>query len=48
MNRRYLGGALVTAASVPPANCRGCHVRGQTNEWVFVGGYPSLRPEGVR
>jgi hypothetical protein len=42
MNRRYLGGALVTAASVPPANCRGCDVR------VFVGGYPSLRPEGVR
>jgi hypothetical protein len=29
-------------------DCRGCHVPAQATEWVYVGGYPSLRPKGVR
>lgn len=29
-------------------NCLGCHVPAQATEWVYVGGYVSLRPEGVR
>jgi hypothetical protein len=30
------------------ANCRGCHVPAQSTEWVYVNGYPPLRPEGAR
>jgi hypothetical protein len=26
-------------------DCRGCHVPAQATEWVYVDGYPSLRPE---
>jgi hypothetical protein len=29
-------------------DCRGCHVPAQATGWVYVGGYPSLRPKGVR
>jgi hypothetical protein len=29
-------------------NCRGCHVPAQGTDWIYIGGYPSLRPKGVR
>ena len=42
------GNPTRTTSTDYKANCRGCHVPAQTTEWIYVGGYPNLRPEGVR
>jgi hypothetical protein len=42
------GNPTKTTSTDYKTNCRGCHVPAQATEWVYVGGYPSLRPEGVR
>jgi hypothetical protein len=42
------GNPTRTTSTDYKTNCRGCHVPAQATEWVYVGGYPSLRPEGVR
>ena len=42
------GNPTKTTSTDYKADCRGCHVPAQATEWVYVGGYPSLRPEGVR
>jgi hypothetical protein len=42
------GNPTKTTSTDYKTNCRGCHVPTQATEWVYVGGYPSLRPEGVR
>jgi len=42
------GNPTTTTSTDYKANCRGCHVPAQTTEWIYVGGYPNLRPEGVR
>jgi Cytochrome P460 len=42
------GNPTRTTSTDYKADCRGCHVPAQATEWVYVGGYPSLRPEGVR
>jgi hypothetical protein len=42
------GNPTKTTSTDYKTNCRGCHVPAQATGWVYVGGYPSLRPEGVR
>jgi hypothetical protein len=42
------GNPTKTTSTDYKTNCRGCHVPAQAAEWIYVGGYPSLRPEGVR
>jgi hypothetical protein len=42
------GNPTRTTSTDYKTNCRGCHVPAQAAEWIYVGGYPSLRPEGVR
>jgi hypothetical protein len=42
------GNPTKTTSTDYKTNCRGCHVPVQATEWIYVGGYPSLRPEGVR
>jgi hypothetical protein len=42
------GNPTKTTSTDYATNCRGCHVPAQATEWVYVGGYPSLRTEGVR
>jgi Cytochrome P460 len=42
------GNPTKTTSSDYKTDCRGCHVPAQATQWVYVGGYPSLRPEGVR
>jgi hypothetical protein len=41
------GNPMRTTSTDYKADCRGCHVPAQATEWVYLGGYPSLRPEGV-
>ena len=42
------GNPTKTTSTEYTTNCRGCHVPAQSSEWIYVGGYPSLRPKGVR
>jgi hypothetical protein len=42
------GNPTRTTSTDYKTNCHGCHVPAQATEWVYVGGYPSLRPEVVR
>jgi hypothetical protein len=42
------GNPTKTTSTDYKTNCRGCHVPAQASEWVYVGGYPSLRGQGVR
>ena len=42
------GNLTKTTSTDYKTDCRGCHVPAQATEWIYVGGYPSLRPEGVR
>jgi hypothetical protein len=42
------GSPMKTTSTDYTTNCHGCHVPAQATEWVYVGGYPSLRPKGVR
>ena len=42
------GDPTKTTSTDYQTNCRGCHVPAEATGWVYVGGYPSLRPEGVR
>jgi len=43
-----VGNPTRTTSTDYKANCRGCHVPAQSTEWVYVNGYPPLRPEGAR
>ena len=42
------GSPTKTTSTDYKTDCRGCHVPAQATEWLYVGGYPSLRSEGVR
>jgi hypothetical protein len=42
------GNPTKTTSTDYQTNCRGCHVPAEATGWVYVGAYPSLRPEGVR
>jgi hypothetical protein len=42
------GNPTRTTSTDYKGDCRSCHVPAQATEWVYVGGYPPLRPEGVR
>jgi Cytochrome P460 len=42
------GNPTRTTSTDYKTNCHVCHVPAQATEWVYVGGYPSLRPEVVR
>ena len=42
------GNPTKTTSTDYKTDCRGCHVPAQATEWLYVGGYPSLRSEGVR
>ena len=42
------GSPTKTTSTDYKTDCHGCHVPAQATGWVYVGGYPSLRPEGVR
>ena len=42
------GNPTKTTSTDYKANCRGCHVPAQATDWVYVSGYPSLRPEDGR
>jgi len=42
------GNPTRTTSTDYKANCRGCHVPAQGTEWVYVNGYPPLRPAGAR
>lgn len=42
------GNPTKTTSTDYQTNCRGCHVPAQATGWVYVSGYPSLRPEVVR
>ena len=42
------GNPTKTTSTDYTTNCRGCHVPAQTTDWIYVGGYQSLRPAGVR
>ena len=42
------GNPTRTTSTDYKVNCRGCHVPAQSTEWIYVNGYPPLRPEGAR
>ena len=42
------GNPTRTTSTDYKSDCRGCHVPAQSTEWVYVNGYPPLRPEGAR
>jgi hypothetical protein len=39
------GNPTRTTSTDYKSDCRGCHVPAQATEWIYVDGYPSLRPE---
>lgn len=39
------GNPTKTTSTDYKADCRACHVPAQATEWIYVYGYPSLRPE---
>lgn len=42
------GNPTKTTSTDYKADCHACHVPAQATEWIYVEGYPPLRPEGVR
>jgi hypothetical protein len=42
------GNPTRTTSTDYKSDCRGCHVPAQSTEWIYVNGYPPLRPEGAR
>jgi cytochrome b len=38
------GNPVRTTSTDYKTDCRGCHVPAQSSDWVYVGGYPPLKP----